>query len=168
MITLEEILTSLRKGENIDTIAKDFTQTLNDAKAIYDREVAEAAAAEDHKVSVLTGILLDLQDFFIEYYPEYFKPEEQLSKSEWEEVCKELLSEMSTVMKIVDTLNIEMPTAASKDPAPASMEEKDKSIIDAMKDNHIHSPRGHRARCNLFDDAAADKLIKSFLKNFDV
>ena len=168
MITLEEILTSLRKGENIDTIAKDFTQTLNDAKAIYDREVAEAAAAEDHKVSVLTGILLDLQDFFIEYYPEYFKPEEQLSKSEWEEVCKELLSEMDTVMKIVDALNIEMPTASSKDPAPASMEEKDKNIIDAMKDNHIHSSRGHRARCNLFDDAAADKLIKSFLKNFDV
>ena len=168
MITLEEILTSLRKGENIDTIAKDFTQTLNDAKAIYDREVAEAAAAEDHKVSVLTGILLDLQDFFIEYYPEYFKPEEQLSKSDWEEVCKELLSEMSTVMKIVDTLNIEMPTAASKDPAPASMEEKDKSILDAMKDNHIHSPRGHRACSGFFDDAAVDKMIKSFLKNFDV
>ena len=168
MITLEEILTSLRKGENIDTIAKDFTQTLNDAKAIYDREVAEAAAAEDHKASVLADILLDLQSFFLEYYPEYFKPEEQHSKSDWEEVCKELLAERSTVMKIVDTLNIEMPTAASKDPAPASMEEKDKNIIDAMKDNHIHSPRGHRARCNLFDDAAADKMIKSFLKNFDV
>ena len=168
MITLEEILTSLRKGENIDTIAKDFTQTLNDAKAIYDREVAEAAAAEDHKASVLADILLDLQSFFIEYYPEYFKPEEKLSKSEWQEVCKELLSEMSTVMKIVDALNIEMPTAASKNPAPASMEEKDKSILDAMRDNHIHSSRGHRAHGSFFDEEAADKMIKSFLKNFDI
>lgn len=166
MITLEEILIALRKGENIDTIAENFTQTLNDAKAIYDREAAEAAAAEDQKATALADILVDLQTFFIENFPNYFKPDEELSRSEWKEICKELLSEMDSLMKIVDALDIEMPkTESPKKIAPASDEDMPQP---ALKDNHIHAPRGHRALGGFFDDVAANKMIKSFLKNFDV
>lgn len=74
MFKVEDILARLHNGEDVDAIAKEMTDALNDANDQFQKEKeAEAAEAEHKELQKLADLqtILDLMhDFCIEYYCE--------------------------------------------------------------------------------------------------
>ena len=76
MFKVEDILARLQNGEDVDAIAQEMTDALNDANDQFQKEEeakAKKAAAEAHvkevqKLQDLQSILDAMHDFCIEYY----------------------------------------------------------------------------------------------------
>ena len=76
MFKVEDILARLHNGEDVDAIAQEMTDALNDANEQFQKEEeakAKKAAAEAHikevqKMQDLQSILDAMHDFCIEYY----------------------------------------------------------------------------------------------------
>lgn len=75
MFKVEDILARLHNGEDVDAIAKEMTDALNDANDQFQKEeeekakaAAEAKGKELQKLADLQSILDAMHDFCIEYY----------------------------------------------------------------------------------------------------
>ena len=72
MFNVEDILARLHNGENVDVIAQEMTDALNEANDQFQKEeeakAAEAKHKETQKLADLQTILDAMHDFCIEYY----------------------------------------------------------------------------------------------------
>ena len=134
MFTTDEILEQLRAGADMDAIASSFTETLNKARELYEKETS-VAAKRTEKRDALVDILCQLQDFMYTYFPDYFTDEDCLSEADWGNIADEFLDRIDVMLNVLDVM------------APHS-EKKDKS-----------KPRGLRAKVKVFDDAICDDQI---------
>ena len=134
MFTTDEILEQLRAGADMDAIASSFTETLNKARELYEKETS-AAAKRTEKREALVDILCQLQDFMYTYFPDYFTDKDCLSEEDWGNIADEFLDRIDVMLNILDAMT------------PHS-EKMDKS-----------KPRGLRAKVHVFDDQVSDDQI---------
>ena len=127
MFTTDEILEQLRAGADMDAIASSFTETLNKARELYEKETS-VAAKRTEKREALVDILCQLQDFMYTYFPDYFTDEDCLSEEDWGNIADEFLDRIDLMLNILDAMT------------PHS-EKMDKS-----------KPRGLRAKVKVSDD----------------
>ena len=103
MFTTDEILEQLRAGADMDAIASSFTETLNKARELYEKETS-VAAKRTEKREALVDILCQLQDFMYTYFPDYFTDEDCLSEADWGKIADEFLDRIDVMLNILDAM----------------------------------------------------------------
>ena len=68
MFKVEDILARLHNGEDVDAIAQEMTDALNDANDQFQKEEEAKKGKELQKLADLQSILDAMHDFCIEYY----------------------------------------------------------------------------------------------------
>ena len=145
------ILEKLRKGEDIDVIAKELTDMLNDANDEYEAEVAKAAkekAANNKKIKDLNAIIDLIEEFVVNHYCEDNEDikvvEEIFADIDAEEVIANIEEMGEMVIKLDNVFNDLLGTPV----------EKEKS----------HACNCHRAAPTVVK-VNPDAIIGNFLKN---
>ena len=154
MITTQELLERLRKGEDAEAIAKELVDTLNGALDQHKAEEEAKAAAAKKAAEVRTNKIEDMEeildliyDFWLEYYCDTNEDIDNLDK-----IFDEIKPE-----EVVDSLEELGKWAFELDKSMKSFE------------NILGKPtlfNGKPIKVAMAKDAAdADKIISNFLKN---
>lgn len=118
MVTKNDIISRLQKGEDIDAIAAEFTNLLNDASREYAAKYKKQAAAEELAVA--------FNDFLASYYPNLTK-DAPVTPDELIELFDALSELVDTLGDLTSVLAPGKPEAKSK-----SKEDMDKETIEAF------------------------------------
>ena len=95
MYNINDILAQLQSGQSADEIAKSFTDALN-AAIQKQNEQTKADERRKAKISDMTNLIEEINDFLNEYYPEVMPKDMDLDITEAE--VAELIDELDTTI----------------------------------------------------------------------
>ena len=115
MYSVDNLLAQLKNGESADSIAKSFSDALNEAIALQKEEKSKEDI-KAKKIEKMTGIMQLVIDFISEFYPEVA---ENIDINSWavdENLVKETINEMDKLVAEANSLLALLPSRRSEKP----------------------------------------------------
>ena len=115
MYSVDNLLAQLKNGESADSIAKSFSDALNEAIALQ-KEEQEKDSIKVKKTEKMTNIMQLVIDFISEFYPEVAKNIDINSWTVDESLVKETINEMDKLVAEANSLLALLPSRRSEKP----------------------------------------------------
>ena len=115
MYSVDNLLAQLKNGESADSIAKSFSDALNEAIALQKEEKSKEDI-KAKKIEKMTGIIQLVIDFISEFYPEVAKNIDIDSWAVDENLVKETVNEMDKLVAEANSLLALLPSRKSEKP----------------------------------------------------
>ena len=115
MYSVDNLLAQLKNGESADSIAKSFSDALNEAIALQKEEKSKEDI-KAKKIEKMTGIIQLVIDFISEFYPEVAKNIDIDSWAVDENLVKETVNEMDKLVAEANSLLALLPSRRSEKP----------------------------------------------------
>ena len=115
MYSVDNLLAQLKNGESADSIAKSFSDALNEAIALQKEEKSKEDI-KAKKIEKMTGIIQLVIDFISEFYPEVAKNIDINSWAVDENLVKETVNEMDKLVAEANSLLALLPSRKSEKP----------------------------------------------------
>lgn len=115
MYSVDNLLAQLKNGESADSIAKSFSDALNEAIALQ-KEEKDKEDIKAKKIEKMTNIIQLVIDFISEFYPEVAKNIDINSWAVDESLVKETINEMDKLVAEANSLLALLPSRKSEKP----------------------------------------------------
>lgn len=115
MYSVDNLLAQLKNGESADSIAKSFSDALNEAIALQ-KEEQEKDSIKVKKTEKMTNIMQLVIDFISEFYPEVVKNIDINSWTVDESLVEETINEMDKLVAEANSLLALLPSRRSEKP----------------------------------------------------
>ena len=131
MYSVDNLLAQLKNGESADSIAKSFSDALNEAIALQ-KEEQEKDSIKTKKIERMTGIMQLVVDFVSEFYPEVAKNIDINSWTVDESLVKETIDEMDKLVAEANSLLALFPSCRPEKPVSKVKSCKEISFNDVI------------------------------------
>lgn len=131
MYSVDNLLAQLKNGESADSIAKSFSDALNEAIAIQ-KEEKNKESIKAKKIEKMTDIMHLVIDFVKEFYPEVAKNVDIESWTVDESLVKETIDEMDKVISETNSILALLQPRKSVKPASKVKSCKEITFNDAL------------------------------------
>ena len=115
MYSVDNLLAQLKNGESADSIAKSFSDALNEAIALQ-KEEQEKDSIKVKKTEKMTNIMQLVIDFISEFYPEVAKNIDINSWTVDKSLVEETINEMDKLVAEANSLLALLPSRRSEKP----------------------------------------------------
>ena len=131
MYNVDNLLAQLKNGESADSIAKSFSDALNEAIALQ-KEEKEKENIKTKKIEQMANIIQLTIDFINEFYPEVA---ERLDVNSWavdKSLIEETINEMDKIVAEADSLLALFPSHRSEQPVSKAKSYEETSFNDII------------------------------------